>query len=198
MITAKFSNSYEAKKKRIQRLPKLVNEAADTFSKKDAVAIIDTFQIGIRENSFSLVPLADSTKRRKMSQGMPMPSNPLYGLGDDEKNSYINVFKIRKLKKGYRIYPRWAKHHDSSLSLRSLFEIHEEGRLITMPSGTIIRIPPRPAFTLAFRKHLSEKAKQETSQKVSNAMMKYVNKNSMKEFKEISKNKKELNKHDED
>ena len=198
MIGIKFSDSYEAKKKRIQRLPKLVNEAADTFSKKDAVSIIDAFQEGIRTNAFSLEPLKQSTIDRKRKSGKPMPVNPLYGVGDDDKESYINVFKIRKLKKGYRIYPRWAKHHDSKLSLRALFDIHEKGLLINLPSGTIIRIPPRPAFTLAYRKFLSEKSKQESSEKVKEAMMKFVKTGDEKMFKDISKDKKELDRHDED
>ena len=197
MIKAKFSNKYAAVKSRIYRLPKLVEKTADTFSKKDAVALIQTFRDGIKNDSFGLTRLKNKTVLAKSRQGKPKPATPLYGDGETEDNSYINLFAIRKIKKGYRVFARWAKHYDAGIPLRDLFEIHEKGALIKMANGGIIRIPPRPAFSKAFRRFLNKKKKAENIKAVRDAMDKLIHKGNEQDFKKLFEKNKETDKFDE-
>ena len=88
MIEAKFSTNYGAVKARIRRLPILVENTADTFSKKDAVGLIDTFRNGLRDGSFGLEALKATTVATKQREGKRKPGTPLFGAGDDEDNSY--------------------------------------------------------------------------------------------------------------
>lgn len=197
MIEAKFSTKYQAVKARIRRLPKLVEGSADTFTKKDAVALIDTFRDGIENDSFGLARLQPTTIARKIKQGKKKPRNPLLGEGENRDTSYINLFKVRKIKNGYRVYPRWAKHYGSGLDLRHLFAIHERGALIRRPNGTITRIPPRPAFAKAFRKHLNERQRAENVRQVRDAMAELIKNGSEYKFKKLNTKTKETDKHDE-
>jgi len=196
MVGVKFSPNYEAVKKRIQRLPKLVNEAADTFSKKDAVFLIETFQKGLSDGSFPLQVLKPDTEKQKAARGYSKPQNPLYGAGASEDKSYYNLFRIRKIKNGYRVYARWAKHHDSALPLRVLFGIHENGALIKQPNGAIIRIPPRPAFRLAYQRYLKKRVRQENVRKVQDAINALIS-GREKELQELGKKSRETDKYDE-
>lgn len=179
MIKMKFSDSYEAKKKRIQRLPILVEGYADNFSQKNANSLIENFQDGLRKNSFKLPPLKPETVRRKTAQGLPKPRVPLYGQGDQEdEKSYINMLRIRKLKNGYRVYPSWAKHHSGDIELRTLFWIHEKGAVIRQMRGgkiVVIRIPPRPAFRKAYLRTLRQIRQRETSKDVRRAITRLIN-----------------------
>lgn len=147
-----FSDHYEAKRSRIRRLPRMVVPIADTHAKNRAVNLIETFRKGIRSDTFGLRRLKPETIKRKSRRGLSKPTTPLYALGDQEKRSYINMMRIRKLKgRGYRVAQSHAKHHESELQLRHLFVVHEYGTVIRMRGGTIIRIPARPAFANAFR-----------------------------------------------
>ena len=151
MVKAKFSQNYWAKRKRIQRLPKIMLKVADTTTKKDAIGLIRVFREGIIRNSFRLKALGGKTIARKTAKGLPKPKTPLYAFGELEDKSYLNMMRIRRLKKGYRVAPSWARHHESQLKLRDLFIVHEYGTVIIKKDGTVIRIPPRPAFFYAFR-----------------------------------------------
>jgi len=197
MIKPKFSKNYAAVKSRIRRLPKLVEQTADTFSKKDAVSLIETFQDGIKNDSFGLTRLKNKTILAKAKQGKPKPDTPLYGDGETEDNSYINLFAIRKIKKGYRVFARWAKHHEAGIPLRDLFDIHEKGALIKMKNGGIIRIPPRPAFSKAFRKFLNKKKKAENVKAVRDAMDQLIQKGNEQAFQKLFAKNKETDKFDE-
>lgn len=193
MINIRFSKNYEAVKSRIRRLPKFIENSADTVVKKDAVSLIDTFQEGIRKGTFNLEKLKPETIARKVREGKKQPDTPLYGEGDDVDNSYINMFKIRKIKKGYRVYARWAKH-ESGLQLRDLFSIHEQGRLIRR-GDAIIRIPPRPAFLLASNKFVNKKIREENVEKVRDAMRTLIRQGNDTKFRKLISEK--LDKHDE-
>lgn len=197
MIKPKFSTKYAAVKSRIRRLPKLVEQTADTFSKKDAVALIETFQDGIKNDSFGLTRLKNKTILAKAKQGKPKPATPLYGDGETEDDSYINLFAIRKIKNGYRVFARWAKHHSAGIPLRDLFEIHEKGALIKMANGGIIRIPPRPAFSKAFRRFLNKKKKAENVKAVREAMNLLIRKGNEQAFQKLFEKNKETDKFDE-
>lgn len=178
-MAVKYSNTYEAKKKRIQRLPEFTNDIMFGVIKKNAVMLIEEFKKGIRKNDFGLEPLKDKTVASKKRQGLKKPNNPLYGKGDErQKDSYMNMLRIRKLKRGWKVYPSWGKHWNSDLKLRDLFTVHEFGTKIVLKNGTIIQIPPRPAFLLAYRRMMSKRYsdKKETSKEVKNAMKDFINK----------------------
>ena len=84
----KYSNSYHAKRKRIQRLPELVQNSLIGKLKSDADNFIKMFHDGIKGEEFTLTGLADSTVTSKIYQGFSQPDTPLYGAGDSQKNSY--------------------------------------------------------------------------------------------------------------
>ena len=187
MIKIKFSDTYNAKIKRIRRLPQLVKEAADASTQRDVNGIINDFQNGIRKDNFDLRDLKYSTIKSKQGKGYSKPGTPLYGLGDSGKNTYINMFIIKKLKNGYRIVARWANHHEAGIPLRTLFFIHENGAIINT-GKTLIRIPPRPAFRKAFQRYLRRRLKGETSKDVRAAMGETIKTGKTTKFRRI-KNK---------
>lgn len=182
MVTAKFSNNYWAVIKRLQRLPKFTGDMADTITKKDAEGLVEEYQKGIRDNDFNLVPLKPATVKTKKRKGYSKPYFPLYGAGDSLKNSLINAFRIRKIKKGYRVFISWAKHHDSNLSLKALSNIHENGALIKKKT-TIIRIPPRPTRAKAFKRFLAKRLREENVKKARQAIINYLRTGNMKGLK---------------
>ncbi len=55
-----------------------------------------------------------------------------------------------------------------------MFIVHEFGANISLPDGTIIRIPPRPAFSKAGNKTLKQKALFDDSKLVKQAYAKYL------------------------
>lgn len=185
MIKVKFSDTYTAKLKRIRRLPKLVEGAVDASTRRDVNGIVKDFQDGVRKDNFDLFDLQFKTIQSKRGKGYSKPSTPLYGLGDSGKNTYINMFIIKKLKKGYRIIPRWALHHSAGIPLRTLFFIHENGAIINTGKA-LIRIPPRPAFRKAFQRYLRRRLKGETSKDVRSAMRETIKTGKTTKFRRIT------------
>lgn len=193
-IKAKFSTSYAAKMARIKRLPRLVKESADTILKKDANGIIKEFRKGIKNNSFSLEALKEKTIEGKKRKGYSKPTVPLYGKGEGDGNSLINALAIRKLKNGYRIYKRKAKHHTANLSLESLLSIHENGALIRQRRGgktVLIRIPPRPVVDKAIQRYLRKKTREENTKQVRKAIRELIAQGKENEFNKIKAFKQE-------
>ncbi len=197
--TFTYSSNYHAKMKRLQRLPKMMNNFFNTVAKKDAVGLIDTFREGIINNEFGLEPLKPSTVKQKA--GMPKPNTPLFGLGDTiEKTSYLNMLRIRKVKNGFRVSPSWAKHHKADLQLRWLFMIHEYGAIIKQNRGgkvVLIRIPPRPAFRKSFEKYIASKMKNEPTDRVVQAMLQLIRTGNSTKLNKIMGSKGKLDKYDE-
>jgi len=176
-VKAEFSSSYKAKMARIKRLPELAESVMMGKLKRDATNLIEEFQKGIKQNNFGLQKLQKATIDGKLKMKYDKPETPLYGLGDRSEKSYINMMRIRKIKNGYKVYPSWAKHHKSQLALRDLFIVHEYGTTISMPNGSIVRIPPRPAMFKAYQRMMikQRRDKRETSQEVKTAMTEYIN-----------------------
>ena len=195
--TFTYSSNYHAKMKRIQRLPRRMDGFFTTSAKKDAVGLIDTFRDGIIKDDFGLEPLKPSTVKSKA--GMPKPTTPLFGLGDTiEKKSYLNMLRIRKIKRGFKVFPSWAKHHTSKLQLRWLFIIHEYGAIIRQNRGgkiVLIRIPPRPAFRKSYDRYMGSKSKREPTDKVSKAIIQLIKTGISTKLDNINKGK--LDKYDE-
>ena len=190
MVKAKFSSNYWAVVKRLQRLPKFTREMADTITKKDAEGLVEEYKKGIRENNFGLVPLSSITVKIKREKGYSRPYSPLYGAGDSKTNSLINSLRIRKIKKGYRVFISSAKHHDSNLSLKALFNIHEHGALIKVTermrsflhylgihlkkTTKIVRIPPRPTRAKAFKRFIAKRLREENVKKAQQGIINYL------------------------
>lgn len=184
----KFSENFEAKRKRIQRLPRIVEDAMWSNAKKHATELIEEFKKGIKSNNLGLKKLQQVSITSKKKLGYDKPTTPLYGAGDRTGKSYINMLRIRKIKNGYKVYPSWARHHKSNLKLRDLFIVHEYGCTITMANGVIVRIPPRPALFKAYQR-MSGKMKrsgQETSKEVKKAMAQFVKDGNNDLFKKIT------------
>ena len=66
-----------------------------------------------------------------------------------------------------------------------------------MANGGIIRIPPRPAFSKAFRRFLTKKKKAENVKAVRAAMDKLIHKGDEQAFKKLISKNKETDKFDE-
>ena len=130
-------------------------------------------------------PLSQKTIDSKERQGLSKPETPLYGYGDWSDKSYMNMFLLRKLKNGWKAYPRKAKHHKANMELRQLFEIHEYGRTIKR-GETLIRIPPRPAGWATYREVLLKVKKKEASRKVKQAITEYINTGNQKLMNKVS------------
>ncbi|MBD3278334.1 MAG: hypothetical protein GF388_08545 [Candidatus Aegiribacteria sp.] len=169
-----YSKSYEAKKSRIRRLPRIAQLSMFAHVKRDAYGLVDEFQQGIRNGTLGLRRLKSSTIRQKRRKGYPRPGTPLYGKGDTDKRSYINMLRVRKERKGYRVYQSRGMHHSGRISLRALYEIHEYGTVIQQGKATIV-IPPRPAFHNAFREYMHAKARQEPAKEVRRVIIQHVN-----------------------
>lgn len=172
MIKVKYSTTMNAMTKRIKSLPKFALEAVDTVLKRDAQGIVKSFREGISQNRLGLMPLADSTIKSKQRKGYTKPKTPLYGKGDRDKKSYINMLIIRKLKSGYRIGIRAAAHY-TGLPFKVLFNIHEYGATIKTKKALIV-IPPRPALSRSYQQWLRKRKKIDNGKLVQNAMQEWI------------------------
>ena len=191
MIETKFSEKIKAINRRVDKLPKLLNMKLSAATKKRAELFIKIFQAGIRNREFGLKRLSSATIEQKVKRGYTKPSTPLYGAGDSEQNSLLNVFLIKKLKNGWQVYPRNARHHKSKLKLKWLLAIHEEGAIIRVTDRMrrflhyigihlradtmLIRIPPRPAQRLAYQEMLRQIAKEDPVPDIKKAIKKLMN-----------------------
>jgi len=174
-VKVKYSNTYHAKRKRIVRIPKFLHPVMMAMAKRDAVRMITEFKSGIKSNSFGLERLEDETIQRKRLLGYTLPRVPLYGEGDENKDrSYVNMLRIRNIKRGWKVYPSWAKHHSSDLKLRDLLTVHEFGTIIPTDKG-FIRIPPRPAYLRAYKRVLKARKAPEAAAEVKRAINKHIN-----------------------
>jgi hypothetical protein len=182
----KLSKKAKFIEKSIDKLPEFYRNYLIAVRKTDADKFIDQFKKNLRHNCLSIEPLSPITIDGKEREGKPKPSTPLYGLGDTNNKTYINMFLLRKLKNGWKAYPRWAKHHEADLSLRQLFEIHEYGRTIKR-GEKFIRIPPRPIAWLTYRKNLLEMKKKKSSKEFKKAITEYINKGNENLLKKVIK-----------
>lgn len=172
-VRFRYSAHGEAKRSRIRRLPEFLGEELRAVLKRDAVGVIRAWQHGIGKNGLGLKRLAESTIAGKIRKGYRKPKTPLYGAGEDEKRSYINALKLRRLKNGWKVFVSWAKHHESDLKLSALFIVHEFGATINT-GRALIRIPPRPAFSLGFRKYMKSRRRREPTREVKRAITELI------------------------
>lgn len=168
-----FSKNWEAVRSRIRRLPQFAEGVADSQRKRDAENLISYWRSGLRENSLHLVPLKAETVARKIRRGYAMPASPLYGLGLEGTRTYIKGMRKFRTGKGYRVQMVNARHHESKLSLKSLFIVHEYGTTIRR-GDKIIRIPARPAMQAAYTKVMAEIKSNDPSVELRRAAGEYV------------------------
>jgi hypothetical protein len=211
IASVKYSTNYRAVENRLKNLPHLMPGFLEAHAMKYAVRFIKIWQDGLKKNDFGLIPLKEETVKAKANMSFlkgrgrgkakaeipyKKPGTPLYGAGlDIDLKTYINMLRIFKKSKLYKVMPSWAKHHKSSLKLKDLFDIHEKGRTIIKPDGTAIRIPPRPALFLAYRRFLNEKRQQDPAKKFKQEVGKYLKTGTSKYFDDVLKSKSEGDKY---
>lgn len=183
MIKVKFSEGYWAQRKRIQRLPRLVENELETYAKKNAQALVTMFHDKIKGDKFGLERLQPDTIREKMAAGYEFPYSPLYALGDQSpKDTYANMLEVVKVGKSFRVRVKDVNHApregQEPVSLKTLFRVHEYGTTIFngFGRGILIRIPPRPAFFYAYRDLMDRLRRKEPSKVVRMAMYEFVRK----------------------
>jgi hypothetical protein len=169
-----FSMNTEAVRSRLRRLPKLIDDHLDAFTKRDAEDFIKNFRAGIRNNSLRLAPLQPETIRGKKRRGYSHPASPLYGLRLEGTRTYTSSVRIYKIKKGWRVNVLDVKHHEADVSVKTLFHIHEYGAVINTGKA-VIRIPARPAFRRAYEQTLARHRDKEASATVLEAITAAIN-----------------------
>jgi hypothetical protein len=190
----KMSKRFRDIEKRIDRIPAFTDNLFHAITKQQVVDFIKDFQRNIEGNNLDIMALSMMTIMQKESKGYTKASTPLYGAGKTEKNSYVNMFFIQKLKNGWKAQPRWAKHHTAELELRKLLDIHEHGATIVRKDGVMIRIPPRPVAFLTYRNILNKTKKSDRSQKVKRAINQYIQTGTDELLKKIFANEKIIGK----
>jgi hypothetical protein len=165
-----------------------MEKSVSGLTKRDLLMIKDEFQNGITKNNFGLVPLSELTIDSKRKKGYVKPTTPLYGKGDSEEESYKNMMEIIKEGNKWILRPKASLHWSGKLTLDFLFKIHEHGATVMQERGgkvVFIRIPPRPALLLAYRRFLIKKRKdkRETVKDVKKAVTTYINTGNTKKLK---------------
>lgn len=200
MIKAKINIA--KKRERIERLKVFQKRMQMGFMKKDAIRMIDNFKEGIKNQSLGLKKLLDFSINDKMRMGLDKPDVPLYGMGENIKNSLINSLRIEPIEKGFRVFASDKLHHEetnesmtlANLPMSALLSIHEHGctipvtprqrRFLAIVKGLHLKlttkfivIPPRPAFKKAGQKTKREikHDKPMRAHQMSRAIVRYVN-----------------------
>lgn len=173
MIGIKFTKKLEETKKRLQELPKFMDDVMSSVVKEDCDTFIVSFQNHLRNNDLGITALKQETIDSKKRKGLKKPYHPLYGKGDDEKLSYINMFKLKKVNNGWEAIPKDEQHHESILTLKSLFEVHEHGMTIKK-GNSLIKIPPRPVAMLTYRDLFVKKKLRKSVSIVSKGILEYI------------------------
>jgi hypothetical protein len=176
----KYSTTYAAQMARIRRLPQKYDEVIRGALLRDARGIVQEFRDGILHKTFRLTPLKPATIDRKASKGAEHPTFPLYDVGPGDERSYVNMMVVSKVKNGYVVRPNpRALHHSRKIKLKDLFVVHEYGATIKQWRGgklILIRIPPRPAFELAYARYMRKRSKMEPApaKEVKRAITEYI------------------------
>jgi len=174
-VDVKFSNNYENLKNEFPNLPKVAVKVFTAALKRDALRTMKDFKEGIKENSFGLKRLSDLTIKKKEREGLPKPTYPLYGVGDESKRqSYMNMLRIKEQKQGFVVYPSKEKHHSEKITLNRLWNVHEHGMIIKGRGGALIRIPPRPALRKALERAMRQRNMKETSGIIRTAIVLWI------------------------
>jgi hypothetical protein len=224
MARVKYNSKYNSVRKRLKYVETHIVDFLQAHAMNYAVRFIQIWKEGIKKDNFGLTPLTRThvneegkvvegtvEKKRRMTfkkgRGSgrskidipyKQPETPLYGAGlDIDQKTYINMLRIFKWSNAYKVMPSWAKHHKSDLKLKDLFDVHEKGRTIIRKDGTAIRIPPRPAFFIAYRRFLAEKRQANAPAKFQRELNKFISTGESSWFSEIIKKMNEGDKYKE-
>jgi len=171
-----FTKELAEKKRRVATLPRYMEGAMYSTAKGRAKDFIKYWQRNIRTDALSVRRLKAKTVKMKAKRGYRKPSVPLYGLGDRDPHTYINMMRLYAMKNGYKVAPGRKTHHKSELKLKDLFIVHEYGCTIQngFGRGIHIRIPARPTFFLSYESFLIKEAKKKKNRMVMNAARQYI------------------------
>lgn len=168
-----LSVNYSAIRQRIRRLPEMVDIAAETIRKRDAYKMVQYYREGITNGNFPFPSLAPSTIRQKRRKGYAKPENPLYAGGKEIANTLVRNYRVYKMRDGYIVKHTNVKHHESKLSVNHIAKIQEYG-LVVNNGQALIRIPPRPAIHMAFKRVMQELSAKDPAKEVRQAVTRYL------------------------
>lgn len=176
MIKPRFSQHYEAIRSRIKRLPRLLPAEVENLSYSDAVRLVKLFKDGIRNDKFHLKELKPATVKAKIRMDYAAPTHPLFGESY-KRERFNNMMEIIRSETRWIVRPKKKDHFKANIPLEVLFDVHEYGATIqgnAFGHPTVIRIPPRPAFRLAYEKLLAEKQKGDDAAKLQERIARYI------------------------
>ena len=110
------------------------------------------FRFQTKHNRLKLHSLSQATVEWKSSRGDKKPESPMYGKGDSDQRSYINLVEKKQLKGkqgGWRVGIDGRKKHHSGMSIKELAEMHAMG--YTTKTGK--RVTPRNPIASAYAKY---------------------------------------------
>jgi len=178
MIKVKFSKRFTAIQNRIKKLPTITIDTINAILLKDARGLISEWHTGIKFRRLNLEKLAEVTWRSKKAKGLPKPRTALYGKGENDPDSYINMLQLRKTLKGWRVNIKRGNHR-SGVSFKTIFMIHEHGATIIGKARngqpTTIVIPPRSALDNSFKRWLRKRSKIDNASLVKQAITNFLN-----------------------
>jgi hypothetical protein len=183
MATGTKETQYEFKERMIQAGKQLELALKDiAFTQSDY--FIKSFQMGLKTNALRLRPLKDLTITIKARKSFQYPRSPLYGKGEQEKNSIYNMLQAKDNEKAkhYEVSVRDAEHWDpenrkKGLTLQDIANIHEDN-----PKKK------RPLFGNTKKMFKNITTKSELKVLLTKAISQYITKKEKKYFKEASDN----------
>jgi hypothetical protein len=170
----KLSETASAVRKRKAALPSLAEGLMRASRRGDADSLIAYFRSGIAERRFRLAPLQPRTVAAKARRGEPNPAAPLYGMGLPEARSYVRALKRYRARRGWVVRFPAARHHSSKLTMDKLHEVHEYGAVFVSKSGSVWRMPPRPALTKAYEMVIRDQRDRDPSAEVRRACAEHL------------------------
>jgi hypothetical protein len=160
--------TYDAIRARLRRAPKIVNDVAVAYAKKNAEAVKLTFQRMI-ENGEVRPPLRPGTVARKKALGLDKPLNPLRGKGMWASKTYVRSIRLYKVVDGWEVKIPNTPHWSGKVTNAQLYQWLEHGTH---------KMPARPVLRMATAEVLRRLAVHEVP-KAQKAIEAYINSGEM-------------------
>lgn len=138
-----FDANYQRLSLALRRLPSFAGVSAKFYTKASANQYLRFLQDHIKGDKLGL-------KKLKHRIGAP-----LYDTGELVDGLSVHAFPGAKRGRYHVGAIGNKKHRGSGLKISALMKIHEYGKTIKR-GDTLIRIPPRPAIRLSWRKFIKE------------------------------------------
>lgn len=165
-----LSINHDAVKRRIAKLPSMVNQMAETSVHGQALRLIEIYREGLEGNTFPLPRLKRKTVKRKAALGYTKPENPLRALGMDGTNTLASSLRAWKTGNGWVVRMPKRSHSSGRIELDKLLAIHENGAIIRKSDGTVFRIPSRPVFAMSYAQLMKELKERDPAAEVTQAV----------------------------